>query len=238
MDGNGRWARQRGLPRIEGHRRGIEAAKAVVRAAGETELRYLTLFAFSVENWQRPADEVNALMDMLYHFLQEERRYLMENRIRLRCIGRINDLPDRVSSKINEIVEATAGFTERTLVIALNYGARTEVIDAVRSYCKAVVAGSENPETCTWEKFARHLYTGADIPDPDLIIRTSGESRLSNFLLLQSAYSEIYFSPVLWPEFSREEFLKAFETYRKRERRFGKTGDQVNATVPETANHL
>ncbi len=238
MDGNGRWARRKGLPRIEGHRQGIESARAVVRAAGETELRYLTLFAFSVENWQRPKDEVDALMEMLYHFLQEERHYLIEKKLRLRCIGRIDELPKRVSDQVKGIMEETASFTDRTLVIALNYGSRTEVLDAVRSYCRAVADGKENPESCTWESFARHLYTGDGIPDPDLIIRTSGESRLSNFLLLQSAYSEIYFSSVLWPEFSREEFLRAIDTFKKRERRFGRTGEQVHTKVPETANQL
>ncbi len=238
MDGNGRWARRRGLPRIEGHRRGIEAARQVVRAAGDTELRYLTLFAFSVENWQRPRDEVNALMDLLHHFLREERRYLLENRIRLRCIGRIEDLPERVNTQIRDIIEETSTFEGRTLVIALNYGARTEVLDAVRSYCRAVTEGEEDLDQCGWEQFSRHLYTGADIPDPDLILRTSGESRLSNFLLLQSAYSEIYFSPVLWPDFNREEFMQAIQYYKQRERRFGKTGDQVCPAVPETAQSL
>lgn len=238
MDGNGRWARNRGLARIEGHRRGIETARAVVRAAEETSLRYLTLFAFSVENWQRPEGEVNALMDMLHHFLNEERHYLIEKQIRLRCIGRIDDLPERVSRRVREIVEETAGFEARTLVIALNYGARTEVLDAVRSYCRAVAEGREDLEHCDWDRFSGHLYTGNDIPDPDLIIRTSGESRLSNFLLLQSAYSEIYFSPVLWPDFNREEFLKAIESYKGRERRFGKTGEQLHPVVPETAHPL
>ncbi len=237
MDGNGRWARQQGLARIEGHRRGIEAVREVVRAAGETDLRYLTLFAFSVENWQRPEEEVNALMDLLYHFLREERTYLLEQRIRLQCIGRVDDLPKRVTDEVREIIEATSSFTDRTLVIALNYGARTEVVDAVRSYCRAAAEGTENPESCTWERFSRHLYTG-DIPDPDLIIRTSGESRLSNFLLLQSAYSEIYFSPVLWPEFNRREFFTAIECYKARERRFGKTSDQLQEPIPATAHHL
>ena len=238
MDGNGRWARRQGLPRIEGHRRGINAAREIVRAAGESNLRYLTLFAFSVENWQRPESEVNALMDLLYHFLEEERHYLLENRVRLRCIGRIDELPGKVAERIHDLVEETAPFMERSLVIALNYGSRTEVVDAVRSYCTAVLDGGEDPEQCDWGRFSRHLYTGHDIPDPDLIIRTSGECRLSNFLLLQSAYSEIYLSPVLWPEFDRKEFHKAIECYRSRERRFGKTGEQVSPAVPATAQTL
>ncbi len=238
MDGNGRWARRRGLPRIEGHRRGINAAREIVRAAGDTDLRFLTLFAFSVENWQRPESEVNALMELLYHFLEEERHYLLENRVRLRCIGRIDELPNPVAERTRNLIEETAEFTERTLVIALNYGSRTEVLDAVRSYCSAVIEGVEDPDQCDWERFSSHLYTSHDIPDPDLIIRTSGECRLSNFLLLQSAYSEIYLSPVLWPDFDREEFQKAIECYKSRERRFGKTGEQVSAPLPATAQTL
>ena len=226
MDGNGRWAKQRHLPRIEGHRRGAAAVRAVIDAAREMGVRYLTLYAFSAENWQRPPEEVSALMGLLEHFLEAETKTLVKNRIRLHAIGRIDGLPAGPRRQLQRAIDATAAFTDWHLVLALNYGSRTEVADAARAYAAAAAAGRENPDNCSWAAFRRYLYT-ADIPDPDLLIRTSGESRLSNFLLLQCAYAEMIFSPVLWPDFSKAEFAAAIDEYQRRERRFGRTGEQL-----------
>ncbi len=226
MDGNGRWACERGLPRIEGHRVGAESVKEVVRQAAELKIRHLTLYAFSVENWQRPPDEVSGLMQMLERFLKDHSKELIKRSIRFRAIGRVDELPPTVRKEVIRVETATAGFRDWHLNLALNYGSRTEVADAVKAYALAVRAGLEDPAECDWDKFSRYLYT-FDLPDPDLIIRTSGETRLSNFLLLQSAYAEIFFSPVLWPDFRGPQLLEAVEFYAKRERRFGKTGEQV-----------
>ncbi|GHC10661.1 isoprenyl transferase [Cerasicoccus arenae] len=226
MDGNGRWARQRGLPRIEGHRRGVENVRQIIQVAREIELEHLTLFAFSVENWQRPPDEIASLMDLLELFLKRNIKDLIKNEVRLNVIGRPEELPDRVQKPLHKALEQTAHFTERQLNVALNYGSRTEVLDAVRAYAEAVREGKEDPRNLDWPHFENYLYTRG-VPDPDLLIRTSGESRISNFLLMQCAYSELFFSPVFWPEFGREHFLKAIESYQQRERRFGKTGEQV-----------
>jgi undecaprenyl diphosphate synthase len=232
MDGNGRWARQRGLPRIEGHRRGADAVRAALDAARALGVRYLTLYAFSVENWRRPEDEVGGLMELLETFLRREQATLVKNKVRLRAIGRIDALPPRARAALQDAIAATAHFTEHTLVLALNYGARTEVLDAARSFAAAVAAGAARLEDAdTWEGFARHLYT-ADLPDPDLVIRTSGESRLSNFLLVQAAYAEFVFTPVLWPDFGKAEFEGAINDYRRRERRYGLTGEQVSRPGP------
>lgn len=231
MDGNGRWARERGLPRIEGHRKGADSVKEVVRVSGDLGIRYVTLYAFSVENWRRPQDEIDGLMEMLERFLRDQTRELVKRKVRFSTIGRINQLPDSVRHEIKKACAATEQFTEWNLVLALNYGSRTEVIDAVRSYSEAVAAGREDPADCDWETFNRYLYT-ASMPDPDLIIRTSGETRLSNFLLLQSAYSEIYFSPVLWPDFREREYRRAIEHFTTRERRFGRTGEQIKQVPP------
>jgi undecaprenyl diphosphate synthase len=235
MDGNGRWAKQRGLPRLEGHRRGADSVRAVLDAARALGVRYLTLYAFSVENWRRPEEEVGGLMELLETFLRREKASLIKNRVRLQAIGRIEALPGRARAALEDAMEATARFTEHTLVLALNYGARTEVLDAARAFAAAVVAGEAKLQDAdTWEGFARHLYT-ADLPDPDLVIRTSGESRLSNFLLVQAAYAEFVFTPVLWPDFGRAEFEGAVEAYRRRERRYGLTGEQVSRPGPGPA---
>ncbi len=232
MDGNGRWAKQRGLPRLEGHRRGAESVRAVLDGARALGVRYLTLYAFSVENWRRPEDEVGGLMELLETFLRREKASLMKNKVRLRAIGRIDALPGRARAALEEAMRDTAHFTEHTLVLALNYGARTEVLDAARAFAAAVMAGEAKLQDAdTWEGFARHLYT-AELPDPDLVIRTSGESRLSNFLLVQAAYAEFVFTPVLWPDFGRAEFEAAVESYRRRERRYGLTGEQVSRPGP------
>ena len=231
MDGNGRWARQRGLPRIEGHRRGVETVRTVIEASRELGIRTLTLYAFSVENWKRPQDEIGALMGLLEYFLQKELTTLVKNKIRLLTIGRTGDLSPGVRALLRKTIEATAAFTGHTLVLALNYGARTEVVDAARAYAAAVAAGRASLDDDGWETFARHLYT-AGIPDPDLVIRTSGEMRISNFLLLQAAYAEFVFTPVLWPDFTKADLAAAVETYGKRERRFGRTGEQLANSVP------
>ena len=232
MDGNGRWAKQRGLPRIEGHRRGVETVRSIIDASRELGVRYLTLYAFSVENWKRPQDEVGALMQLLEYFLKRETKTLVKNRVRLLTIGRTQDLPPIVARQLDAAIAATAAFTEHTLVLALNYGSRTEIVDAARAYATAVAAGKEKLNDSSWETFSRYLYTGAHIPDPDLVIRTSGETRVSNFLLLQSAYAEFVFTPVLWPDFSKTDFAAAVAEYARRERRFGKTSEQIRPATP------
>ena len=227
MDGNGRWAKQRGLPRVEGHRRGVETVRAITTAARELGVRYLTLYAFSVENWKRPAAEVGALMSLLEFFLKRETAGLVKNRVRLRTIGRTQDLPEVVRKQLDHAIAATAQFTEQTLVLALNYGARTEVLDAARAYAADLAAGKTQPAGDDWSAFSRYLYT-ADIPDPDLVIRTSGETRISNFLLMQAAYAEFVFTPTLWPDFTKADLEAAIADYHRRERRFGLTSEQVS----------
>lgn len=231
MDGNGRWAKQRGLPRLEGHRRGVESVRTAIETAKALGVRVLTLYAFSVENWKRPQDEVGGLMDLLETFLRREQATLVKNQVRLRAIGRVDELPVRARAALKETMEATARFTDHTLVLALNYGARTEVLDAARAYAAAVAAGKASlDDVSSWEGFADYLYT-SELPDPDLVIRTSGEHRVSNFLLVQAAYSEFVFSPVLWPDFGRADFEAAVADYRRRERRYGLTGEQIAAPI-------
>jgi len=228
MDGNGRWAKQRGLPRLEGHRRGVETVRTVVDAAREIGIRYITLYAFSVENWKRPPEEVSGLMSLLDYFLKRELDNLIKNRVRLLTIGRTAALPANVQRELSRVIEATKDFTEWTLVLALNYGARTEVADAARDYAAAVQAGRENLADASWENFSRYLYTAA-IPEPDLLIRTSGEQRVSNFLLLQCAYAEMVFTPVPWPDFGQADLQAAVDEYGRRERRLGMTTEQIKA---------
>ncbi len=226
MDGNGRWAKQRGLPRIEGHRRGVETVRTIIDAARELNIKYLTLYAFSVENWNRPGEEVSALMGLLEYFLKKETRTLVKNRIRLLTIGRTQELPQIVRDQLDAAKRATADFTEHTLILALNYGSRTEVVDAAHAFAAAVARGEAKMNDGSWASFSRYLYT-ENLPDPDLIIRTSGETRVSNFLLLQAAYAEFIFSPVLWPDFTKADFAAALATFSQRERRFGLTSEQL-----------
>jgi undecaprenyl diphosphate synthase len=228
MDGNGRWAKQRGLPRIEGHRRGVETVRTVTFAARDLGVKMLTLYAFSVENWKRPQDEVGALMGLLEYYLKKELETFVRDRVRLRTIGRTTELPAGVQKLLRTTIEETKTFTDYTLVLALNYGARTEIVDAARAYAAAVASGTEKLNDSSWETFNRYLYT-ADLPDPDLIIRTSGETRVSNFLLMQGAYAEFIFTPVLWPDFTKTDLAAAIAEYARRERRFGRTSEQVNA---------
>ncbi len=226
MDGNGRWAKARGLPRLEGHRRGVETVRTVVDAARELGIRYLTLYAFSAENWKRSGEEVSGLMGLLDFFLKRELNNLIKEKVRLHTIGRTDALPANVQRELERVKEATKHFTEWNLVLALNYGAQTEAADAARAYAEAVQAGRESPAEATWEKFSRYFYT-ADLPDPDLLIRTSGEMRLSNFLMLQLAYAEMVFTPTLWPDFGRADLVAAVEEFGRRERRFGATTEQI-----------
>jgi undecaprenyl diphosphate synthase len=228
MDGNGRWAKQRGMPRLEGHRRGVETVRTVVDTARELGIRYLTLYAFSAENWKRPGDEVSGLMGLLDFFLKRELNNLIKEKVRLRTIGRIEALPENVRRELERVKEATKHFTEWNLILALNYGAQTEAVDAARAYAEAVRAGKENPAEANWQKLSRYLYT-ADLPEPDLLIRTSGELRLSNFLMLQLAYAELVFTPTLWPDFGRADLIAACEEFGRRERRYGATTEQIQA---------
>lgn len=227
MDGNGRWANRRGLPRNEGHRKGVENVEKIVERSGQLGIRYLTLYAFSAENWKRPKSEVNALMGLLEAFLKKQRKQLLKQRIRLHTIGRIEELPPSVFKLLEKVKKETAHFANHHLTLALNYGARNEVLDAVERYTDAIEKGAEfRSERLKWETFSKYLDT-ADIPDPELVIRTSGEHRISNFLLVQSAYSEYYFSPICWPDFGPEEFEQSLSEFAGRERRFGKTGQQI-----------
>ncbi|NCG08651.1 MAG: isoprenyl transferase [Verrucomicrobia bacterium] len=226
MDGNGRWAKAHGLPRIEGHRRGAQAVQRSLEAARDLGLQYLTLYAFSVENWNRPKEEVQALMELLDQFLKDQLKHMLKHKIRLRVLGRYHELPKHIQDRLRDTEARTADFTDFTVGLALNYGSRTEVVDAARAIAKAAQAGTLDPDNLDYAQFRDFLYTG-DMPDPDLVIRTSGESRLSNFLLLQSAYSEIHFSQVLWPDFDRASFEAALDDYAQRERRYGKTSEQL-----------
>jgi undecaprenyl diphosphate synthase len=220
MDGNGRWAKKRFLPRIAGHRKGIEAAKAVVRAAGDLGLEVITLYAFSTENWNRPADEVSDLMGLLKHFIQKDIAELAENGVRLRIIGDYRALAPDLVSLIDEALALTAANSKTTLVIALNYGSQAEIVASARALAEQVREGALDPSAITAEHLGAGLETSG-IPDPDLVIRTSGEQRLSNFLLWQAAYAELLFVDTLWPDFGAQELADAIAVYGQRERRFG-----------------
>jgi undecaprenyl diphosphate synthase len=231
MDGNGRWATQRRLPRIEGHRRGVETVRTVTFAARDLGVRMLTLYAFSIENWKRPQEEVGALMGLLEFYLKKELETFVRDRVRFRTIGRTDELPAGVQKLLRATTEETKHFADYTLVLALNYGARAEVVDAARAYAAAVAAGKEKLNDGSWATFSRYLYT-VDMPDPDLVIRTSGETRISNFLLMQAAYAEFVFTPVLWPDFGKPDLEAAIADYNRRERRFGLTSAQVKGAAP------
>ena len=220
MDGNGRWARERHLPRVEGHRRGAESAKTIIRTAGEVGIKYLTLYAFSVENWNRPKDEVAALMKYLIHYLKSETPDLNKNNVRLEAIGQIHRLPENVQEQLKKSIATLAKNNGLTLVLALSYGGRTEIVDSVRAIAREVKAGKLDPDAITEKTFSQHLYT-RNYPDPDLLIRTSGEMRVSNFLLWQISYAELVITPTLWPDFRRPQFFAALDEYAKRHRRFG-----------------
>lgn len=221
MDGNGRWAKKQGYPRIYGHKKGAEIAKKIIIKARELNIPYLTLFAFSKENWQRPSSEVAALLALLAEYLEVELPTMVENEIRLKVIGDIEDFPEELQKKIEEVEEKTSPFQKMTLVLALSYSGRAEILRAVKKLAEKVRNRELDPKDITENLFKQFFYF-PELPDPDLLIRTSGELRISNFFLFQSAYTELYFTDLLWPEFTEEEFLKALEDYQKRERRFGK----------------
>ena len=215
MDGNGRWARERGLPRLEGHREGAKTVQRVIDGCIEVGVDFLTLYAFSVENWKRPKLEVAALMRLLIEFLRDRHKEMLEKNIRLRVIGRISDLPPKTLAQVEKSIAATAHNTGLTLILALSYGSRTEILEAANR-----LVASKPKLPITEEQFSQALYT-AEYPDPDLLIRTSGEMRLSNFLLWQMSYTEIFVTKKLWPEFSRADFLEAVHNFTHRERRYG-----------------
>ena len=220
MDGNGRWAKQRGRPRIFGHRAGAESLRAALRACRDHGVEYLTVYAFSTENWVRPEDEVSGLMSLLKTFLKKDEHDLHENQVRLRVTGRIGDLPKGVRAELERVMKATQHYEKGHLILALSYGGRTEIADAVRAIAAKVKVGEIDPAQIDEGLIARHLYL-PDVPDPDLMIRTSGELRLSNFLLWELSYAEFYFTDVLWPDFREPHFAVALAEYSRRQRRFG-----------------
>jgi undecaprenyl diphosphate synthase len=228
MDGNGRWAEERGQNRLFGHLNGIESVRDVVEGAAEIGIQYLTLYAFSTENWNRPKYEVDGLMELLVDTIKKEVPTLNKNNIRLRVIGDVSMIPENTMNELNEALSETSVNSGMQLVMALSYSGKWEIINAVNAVSRDVAAGLVKPDTLTEEQFRAYLST-AEIPDPELMIRTSGEHRISNFLLFQLAYAELYFSPVLWPDFRKADLYEAILDFQKRERRFGKTGHQVKS---------
>lgn len=220
MDGNGRWAKKRNLPHLEGHRKGAEAVRKVIKSAKELDIEYITLFAFSTENWKRSKGEIDGLMSLLEEFIDYNLEELNEKDIRFKSIGRIDEFPPSTCRKIKEAIESTSGNKSGTLVLALNYGGRAEIVDAVKKLAEKAVAGEVKIDEINEELLSANLYDPS-IPDPDIMIRTSGEFRLSNFLLWELSYSEIYITDVLWPDFDKAELLKALESFKNRDRRFG-----------------
>ena len=221
MDGNGRWAKQKGAARIFGHRNAVDAVRAVIEGSGELGIKYLTLYAFSTENWGRPKEEIDGLMELLVSTLKKEIKSLNENNVRLRAIGDLPQLPRNCQDNLFDAIEATKNNTGLTVIIALSYSGRWEIVEATRHLAEEVAKGNLKPEEITEQMFASRLET-AGVPDPELLIRTSGELRISNFLLWQIAYTEIYITPTLWPDFRKENLYEAIVAYQKRERRFGK----------------
>ncbi len=220
MDGNGRWAKSKNMIRVQGHRAGAESVREVVKAAGEFGVKYLTLYAFSVENWKRPKSEIHTLMGLLESFLRDELPELIKNNIRLQAIGRLSDLPDNVRDQLHQCIHATRENTGLILILALSYSGRVEIIEAVHSIIREIKLGHLDSAQIDEQVFNHHLYTRY-YPDPDLLIRTSGEMRLSNFLLWQLSYTEIYITSTLWPDFRRQHFAEALLDYGSRQRRFG-----------------
>jgi undecaprenyl diphosphate synthase len=234
MDGNGRWAKQRGLPRTAGHREGVKSVRAVVEESLRRGVQTLTLFAFSSENWKRPRTEVNILMELFIAALRNEVRRLHENGVRLRVIGERGAFPEKLQHRIAEAEGLTAGNERLSLQVAANYGGRWDILQAARRLIAEVQAGRLDPESLDEQLFASHL-SFPDLPEPDLFIRTGGEQRLSNFVLWQSAYTELYFADTLWPEFGESAYGRALDDYARRQRRFGRTGDQVEAMAAVSA---
>lgn len=226
MDGNGRWARARGLDRSEGHVEGVNTVRKITEAASEIGIKYLTLYTFSTENWNRPQEEVDALMNLIVIAIERETADLIKNNVRLTMIGDFGRMPDFARRRLSKCMDDTAQCTGLTLVLALSYSSRWEITEAVRNIAAKVQAGSLDPDDITDDTISRNLST-ADMPDPDLLIRTGGDFRVSNFLLWQIAYSEIYVTSTYWPDFTKDDFLDALEQFQSRERRFGLTSDQV-----------
>jgi undecaprenyl diphosphate synthase len=227
MDGNGRWAKKHGRIRTLGHQSGVKSVRNTVERAAELGVKYLTLYAFSTENWNRPKLEINALMQLLVRTINKETKTLTDNEIKLNAIGDIQSLPKNCISELNEAIETTKGNNKMTLTLALSYSSRWEITQCMRNLAKNVKSGELNPEDITEEVIGAHLCS-SNIPDPELLIRTSGELRISNFLLWQMAYTELYFTNKLWPDFNKGDFDEAIIAYQNRERRFGKTSDQVH----------
>lgn len=226
MDGNGRWAKEKGKDRLFGHYSGVESVRNIVEGCAELKIQYLTLYAFSTENWDRPKDEVTGLMELLVQTIHDEVATLNKNNIRLHVIGNMDLLPPSARKEIEEACEETKSNTGLNLIMALSYSSRWEIIDAVKNIGFEIKKGKLQPDEITDEVFSRHLCTGS-FPDPELMIRTSGEYRISNFLLYQLAYSELYFTDTLWPDFRKENLYEALLNYQNRERRFGKTSEQL-----------
>jgi undecaprenyl diphosphate synthase len=222
MDGNGRWAKQRGKERIFGHENGIQAVRETVEAAGEIGVKYLTFYAFSTENWCRPQKEVDTLMELLVSAIKNETPELMEKGVKLHAIGDLNSLPKKCRKELDDAIELTKNNSLVNVIIALSYSSQWEIVDAVKKIGQKVKSGDLQPEEINKQEFQNHLQT-SDFPDPDLLIRTSGELRISNFMLWQIAYAELYFTPVLWPDFRKKHFFQAIVDYQRRERRYGKT---------------
>ena len=226
MDGNGRWAARRHLPRVEGHRQGTKTVREIVKEARRQGIKYLTLYVFSSENWGRPGEEVSALMGLFERYLQSELNLMLDNGIRLRAMGQLDRLPEKVRKILAETEAKTAHYSDMQLILAVSYGSRQEIVDAVRAIAQKVKAGEVEPENISEEVISNHLLL-PDVPDPDLMIRTSGEVRISNFMLWQLAYTEIIISSSFWPDFSPEEFRQCLADYAQRERRFGLTSQQA-----------
>jgi len=226
MDGNGRWAKQRLQNRIFGHKNAIEAVRAATECAVETGIKYLTLYTFSEENWQRPVAEVNGLMELLADAIRKETPTLLKNGVRLQCIGNDDALPKSVQQKLQECIARTAEGKNMTLILALSYSGKWDIINAMKQYASEVLDGKQTIENCSTNTIENYLAT-AGIPAPDLLIRTGGEQRISNFMLWQMAYTELYFTELLWPDFRKNHFLEAIEEYNRRERRYGKTSEQL-----------
>lgn len=233
MDGNGRWAEERGQDRLFGHLHGIESVRDVVEGAAEIGVKYLTLYAFSTENWDRPKYEVDGLMELLVDTIKKEVPTLNKNNIRLRVIGDLEKIPPTATQELNEALNETSKNTGMQLVMALSYSSKWELLHAMNAIARDVQDGHLKPGSINDELFRTYLTT-ADMPDPELMIRTSGEHRISNFLLYQLAYAELYFSPVLWPDFRKKDLLEAIADFQKRERRFGKTGKQIKTSTSHT----
>lgn len=230
MDGNGRWAKRRGLIRLMGHKAGIDSVRDVIEACNKLGVKVLTLYAFSTENWKRPTDEVNGLMELLRTFLQKELANMLRNNIRLQCIGQIEKIPIAAREVLIDAIERTATNDGLVLNLALSYGSRNEITAAARRIATLAVEKKIEPANITEELFAAHLFT-AGLPDPDLLIRTGGERRLSNFLLWQLSYAELYVTDIAWPEFREKQLREAILSYQRRQRRFGRTGDQVEKSA-------